>query len=76
MIRLTNLSKSYGDHQAVKGVTLEIPSGQLVGLLGPNGAGKSTTIRMLTGMLMPSGGTYPSRTAVAFSGPRISARSL
>jgi ABC-2 type transport system ATP-binding protein len=42
---------------AVRGLDLEIPTGQLVGLLGPNGAGKSTTIKMLTGMLMPTAGT-------------------
>ena len=56
MIRLENLAKRYGAQEAVKGLTLEIPSGQLVGLLGPNGAGKSTTIRMLTGMLAPTSG--------------------
>src|SRR5436309_6034796 len=57
MIRLQQLSKSYGAQQAVRGLDLEIPSGQLVGLLGPNGAGKSTTIKMLTGMLLPTSGT-------------------
>ena len=57
MIRLANLSKSYGTQQAVRGIDLEIPTGQLVGLLGPNGAGKSTTIKMLTGMLLPTAGT-------------------
>jgi ABC-2 type transport system ATP-binding protein len=57
MIRLQQLSKSYGDQQAVRAIDLEIPNGQLVGLLGPNGAGKSTTIKMLTGMLLPTSGT-------------------
>ena len=57
MIRLQQLSKSYGAQQAVRGLDLEIPTGQLVGLLGPNGAGKSTTIKMLTGMLVPTSGT-------------------
>jgi ABC-2 type transport system ATP-binding protein len=57
MIRIQNLSKSYGAQPAVRDISLEIPDGQLVGLLGPNGAGKSTTIRMLTGMLAPSSGT-------------------
>jgi len=41
----------------VRGIDLQIPSGQLVGLLGPNGAGKSTTIKMLTGMLLPTSGS-------------------
>jgi ABC-2 type transport system ATP-binding protein len=57
MIRLTSLSKSYGDRPAVSNLSLDIPPGQMVGLLGPNGAGKSTTIKMLTGMLAPSSGT-------------------
>ena len=57
MIRLQQLAKSYGDQPAVRGIDLEIPTGQLVGLLGPNGAGKSTTIKMLTGMLLPTSGT-------------------
>lgn len=57
MIRLQKLAKRYGAFEAVRGIDLEIPAGQLVGLLGPNGAGKSTTIKMLTGMLTPTSGT-------------------
>ena len=57
MIALQQLSKSYGAQPAVRDISLEIPTGQLVGLLGPNGAGKSTTIKMLTGMLLPTSGT-------------------
>src|SRR5438445_989480 len=57
VIRLRQLSKRFGKVEAVRGLDLEIPSGQLVGLLGPNGAGKSTTVKMLTGMLPPSAGT-------------------
>ncbi len=56
MIRLKQLTKQYGAVQAVRGIDLEIPAGQLVGLLGPNGAGKSTTIKMMTGMLTPTSG--------------------
>ena len=57
MINLHNLTKEFGPQLAVKDINLDIPSGQLVGLLGPNGAGKSTTIKMLTGMLLPTSGT-------------------
>jgi ABC-2 type transport system ATP-binding protein len=57
MISIRNLAKRFGDQTAVRGIDLEIPAGQLVGLLGPNGAGKSTTIKMLTGMLLPTSGT-------------------
>ncbi len=56
MIVLDNLTKRYGDKVAVEGVSLTIPSGQLVGYLGPNGAGKSTTVKMLTGMIAPTSG--------------------
>jgi ABC-2 type transport system ATP-binding protein len=57
MIKLRNLTKMFGPQVAVRELSLDIPAGQLVGLLGPNGAGKSTTIKMLTGMLMPTSGT-------------------
>ena len=57
MITLHNLTKVFGPQVAVDQLNLEIPDGQLVGLLGPNGAGKSTTIKMLTGMLLPTSGT-------------------
>lgn len=43
--------------RAVDGLSFSVPPGQLVGLLGPNGAGKSTTVKMLTGLLVPTSGT-------------------
>ncbi len=57
MIKIRQLTKNFGAQVAVAGLDLDVPQGQLVGLLGPNGAGKSTTIKMLMGMLRPSGGT-------------------
>ncbi len=57
MIRLRGLAKRYGEVDAVRGLDLEVPTGQLLALLGPNGAGKSTTVKMLTGMLAPTAGT-------------------
>ena len=56
MIRLTNLTKRYGSFTAVDGLDLEIPAGTLFGFLGPNGAGKTTTLRMIAGILKPTGG--------------------
>ena len=57
---MDNLAKTYGrgrrSVQAVKSVTLEVPSGQVYGFLGPNGAGKSTTIRMLLDLIRPTQG--------------------
>jgi ABC-2 type transport system ATP-binding protein len=51
-----HLSRSFGALQAVKDVSLRVKKGEIFGVLGPNGAGKSTTIRMLCGILDPSGG--------------------
>ncbi|MCE9571621.1 MAG: ABC transporter ATP-binding protein [Deltaproteobacteria bacterium] len=56
MIRTENLSRRFGDLIAVKDVSLSVRRGEIFGVLGPNGAGKSTTIRMLCGILDPSGG--------------------
>ena len=51
------LRKRYGPVTALEGLDLRIESGEVFGFLGPNGAGKTTTIRLLLGMLSPSGGT-------------------
>lgn len=56
IIELEGLQKHFGKIQAVKDVTLKIEKGKIYGLLGPNGAGKSTTIRMICGVISPTGG--------------------
>ena len=56
MIEFDHVSRSYGRKLAVDDISLAIPRGELFALLGPNGAGKTTTIKMLVGLLRPSGG--------------------
>ena len=56
MIEASNLSRRYGDFQAVDGISFAVEEGEIVGMLGPNGAGKTTTIRMITGFLPPTAG--------------------
>ena len=56
MVRLENLSKSFGGKPALEPLTLEIPTGEVFGLLGHNGAGKSTTFGLILGQLRPTGG--------------------
>jgi ABC-2 type transport system ATP-binding protein len=55
-VLIDKLVKRFGDFVAVNGISLETYAGEIFGFLGPNGAGKSTTIRMLCGLLTPSGG--------------------
>jgi ABC-2 type transport system ATP-binding protein len=55
-IATEKLTRQFGELTAVDGVDLQVESGQFFGFLGPNGAGKSTTIKMLTGLLVPTAG--------------------
>src|ERR1041384_5008217 len=57
MIKVQNLSKSFGPKLAVNGVSFTVERGEVLGFLGPNGAGKSTTMRMITGFIPPTAGT-------------------
>ena len=55
-IQVENIAFSYGELDAVKGISFDVAPGEILGFLGPNGAGKSTTIKMLTGQLTPKSG--------------------
>jgi len=57
IVQVRDLKKSYGDVEALRGVSFEIAEGEVFGLLGPNGAGKTTTIEILEGMRLADGGT-------------------
>jgi ABC-2 type transport system ATP-binding protein len=57
MIELNGLTKRYGHHTVVDGLSFSCSAGEVLGFLGPNGAGKSTTMKMLTGFVAPDAGT-------------------
>ena len=57
MIQTQDLTKRFGETQAVQGLTLGVAEGEVFGFLGPNGAGKTTTVRMLTSLIAPTSGS-------------------
>ena len=57
VIEVTNLTKSYGKNEVLKGIDLQVERGTMLALLGPNGAGKTTTVRILSTLLNFDGGT-------------------
>ena len=57
LLKIENISKSYSEHQALKGVSMEIPQGVIFGLLGPNGAGKTTLIRIINQIIEADSGS-------------------
>jgi branched-chain amino acid transport system ATP-binding protein len=66
MLELSDINASYGDLQALWGISLRVTEGELVALVGPNGAGKTTTLRVITGLLKPGSGS------VTFGGRSLS----
>lgn len=57
IIKVENLTKNYGDFEAVKGLSFEVYPGEIFGLLGPNGAGKSTTLEIIETLREKTSGT-------------------
>jgi len=57
VLQVENLTKRYGDVEAVRGISFQVSEGEVFGLLGPNGAGKTSTIEILEGLRTPDGGT-------------------
>ena len=56
LLQARNLKKSYGGLEAVAGMDIDVPRGQITGLIGPNGAGKTTMLNMLSGVEQPNAG--------------------
>jgi len=65
MLKIDGLKVNYGGIEAVKGISFEVPQGEIVTLIGANGAGKSTTLRTISGLVKPVAGT------VTFNGEEI-----
>jgi ABC-type branched-subunit amino acid transport system ATPase component len=61
ILKLDNLSRSFGSLKAVDGVELEVAPGEALGIIGPNGAGKSTLFNLITGLLKPDATATTSR---------------
>jgi ABC-type multidrug transport system ATPase subunit len=57
LICIDNLVKVYGEREVIKGISLTIHKGEILGFLGPNGAGKTTTMNIIVGYLSPTEGT-------------------
>src|SRR6185436_19571334 len=57
MIKVSNLTKLFGERAAVNNVSFQVRKGEVLGFLGPNGAGKTTTMRMITGYLSGTSGS-------------------
>ncbi len=69
ILRLSNLKLNYGPIAAIKGIDLTVEEGQIVAILGANGAGKTSTLKVISGLLKPSGGE------IYFCGKKISGKS-
>ena len=74
MLKLTNISHSYGEKQVLRDISLLLESGQRIALMGPSGCGKTTLLRIVMGLLAPTEGTVENRfskTAAVFQEPRL-----
>lgn len=76
MISIQNVSKTFGETKAVRGLSFDAPDGAITALLGPNGAGKSTTMRMISGLLKTETGTVRINDVDVFQDPDTARRHL
>jgi ABC-2 type transport system ATP-binding protein len=75
ILRIENLTKSYGKQQVLKGITFAVPAGSVFGFVGVNGAGKTTTMKLILGLLAPDcGEVYVGDEQVVFGSARTNRR--
>ena len=74
MLKLNNITKTFGDFKALDNLTMTVPKGAVYGLVGPNGAGKSTAIRHLTGVYRPDSGDVLLENTPIWENPAAKAR--
>ena len=74
MLKLNNITKTFGDFKALDNLTMTVPKGAVYGLVGPNGAGKSTAIRHLTGVYRPDSGDVLLENAPVWENPTAKTR--
>ena len=74
MLKLNNITKTFGNFKALDNLTMTVPKGAVYGLVGPNGAGKSTAIRHLTGVYRPDSGDVLLENAPVWENPTAKAR--
>ncbi|MGH9333659.1 MAG: ABC transporter ATP-binding protein, partial [Vicinamibacteria bacterium] len=76
ILEVSDLSKAFGEREAVRSISFRISPGEIFGLLGPNGAGKTTTIGMIAGVLHPTGGSIRILGADSAASGRAALRNL
>jgi ABC-2 type transport system ATP-binding protein len=76
VLRVSGLTKRFGDTTAVAGIDLEIAAGSFFGIVGPNGAGKTTTLSMVTGLLRPDAGSVTVHGADVWKNPVVAKRTM
>jgi ABC-type multidrug transport system ATPase subunit len=76
VLRITELTKQFGETHAVDHISLDVPAGTIFGIVGPNGAGKTTTLSMVTGLLRPDSGAIAVHGADVWSDPVVAKRNM
>ena len=74
MLKLENITKTFGAFKALDDLSMHVPKGAVYGLVGPNGAGKTTAIRHMTGVYIPDSGTVTVEDQPVFENPAIKSR--